>query len=203
MKQPLPYIIIFFLIIINSNWVFGEKPKQWYQGTVVFHSGDTLKCKLRFTRMVSEGLLQVLDEDHVEVLTVKDVKTFSYFDSKQSKVRTFFTLPLMPELSTRAHEVFIEHLYSTHNFSILNYKCLGYPEKLAAMPFRKKKVLNKQYLFDNNTGEILPMSKQNILLLMQDKKTNVVTYLNSNHIKLKSVSEFIQLLDYHQSLSQL
>ncbi|MBT1703082.1 hypothetical protein [Chryseosolibacter indicus] len=202
MKQLLLSLTLFSLLLtisIQSN----AKAKQWHEGTVVFHSGDTINCKLRFTRIASEGLIQVLQNHQIRIFTVKDVSSFSYFDKKQNRTRTFFSLPIQPDLVSRKHEVFLEHIYSSDKFCILNYKTLGYKETSLFNPFQKKRVVNKPYVFSNATGDILPMSRENVLLLMQEKKKNIISYLNTNNIKLKSLPDFIDLLEYHQSITQM
>jgi hypothetical protein len=200
-------LLIITLLGISSIFSYaGDKPsdknlQSWHKGIVVFHSGDTIHCRLQFTRKVEEGLLQVMKGDQIGILTVKDVKAFSYFDEKKNQVRRFVTLSLMPELSTRNHEIFIEHLYSNARLSILNHRMLGFSAHAFQInPFRTKTVVNKQYLLDNATGTVLPMSKENILSLMKSEQKEILRYIQSNGIRLKSVADFKSLLDYHQSL---
>lgn len=201
MKQLLPSFLFLFLLTTSLN-ALAEKGKQWHDGIVTFHTGDTLHCKLRFTRIASEGLIQVLEQDQIRILTVKDVRSFSYVDKEKHRVRTFFSLPFQSDMATVKREVFLEHIYSSDNFSILNYKTMGFKER-AFNPLQRKSVVNKPYLLNNLTGEILPMSRENILLLMEDKKKTIISYLNNHNIKLRSLPEFIDLLNYHQSITQL
>lgn len=200
MKLPLVFLLLlpFFISAADKN------PVRWFKGSVVFHSGDTLECKLKFTRKVTEGLIQVMRDDRVEILTVKNLQSFSYFDETRNQVRTYYNLSLIPELSTRKHEIFIELLYGTKTFSLLNHKTLGYSDKTIQInPFRKKVVINKMYLFDKINGVVVPLSRENILLLMEEKKTAVLSFIETNSLKLKRVDDYISLLDYHQNLVSL
>jgi hypothetical protein len=178
-----------------------KKKAPWHNGTVVLHTGDTITGPVKFTRKVSEGLLQMKKGRQVKVLTVKDVLSFSYYDKKKKKTRKYLTLSLLPELATREHEIFIEYIYGNNKLSLLNYKALGFSDQaLQINPFRTKTVVNKRYLLDNKTGKILPLTKENVLELMDEEKKEVMTYIHSSGMRLKTVEDYISLLDYHQSL---
>jgi hypothetical protein len=178
-----------------------KRPTDFHNGIVVLHSGDTVKCKLKFTRKVAEGLIQVFSDDRIEILTVKQVRYFSFEDRQKKQVRTFYNISITPDLSTRRHEVFVELLYGGADILILNHKSLGFSDKAIQInPFRKKEVINRQYLFSKKTGIALPMSEENILAMMEEKKEEILPYLESSGLKLKSVADYIRLLDYHQSL---
>jgi len=178
-----------------------NKNTPWHKGTVVMQNGDTIRGYVKFTRKVSEGLLQMKKGKRVEVLTVKEVAAFSYYDKEKKRTRTYLTLSLLPDLATREHEIFIEYVYGNNKLSLLNYKTLGFAENaLQLNPFRSKTVVNKRYLLNKKTGKILPLTKENILGLMDEERTEVMTYLQSNGIRLKTLDEYISLLDYHQTL---
>ena len=178
-----------------------KKKKPWHSGTVVFHNGDTLYGNLKFTRKVSEGLLQVRHGKQVKVFTVKDVLSFSYYDKKKNKTRRYLTLSMAPDLATREHEVFIEYIHGNNKFSLLNYKALGFSDQAVQInPFRTKTVVNKRYLLDNSTGKIVPLTKDNVLGLMDEERKEVMSYIHTSGMRLKTVEDYILLLDYHQSL---
>gem|GEM_PF-4927553 len=200
-------LLIFFLQLFfclssySASAVFHKKPADFHEGIVVLHSGDTIHCKLRFTRKVSEGLIQVLKSDHVEILTVKHVHAFSYRDERKKQTRTFYNITITPELSTRKHEVFLELMYANNNFLILNHRTLGYSEKsIQINPFRQRVVVEKHYLFDKRGGHSLPLSRENMLQMLEGQKEEIVSYLETAGLKFRSVDDFINVLDYHQSL---
>lgn len=203
MKRLLLCVLVCFSFLASAQQILNPKDLSlWNRGIVVFHSGDTLQCEMHFTRKVAEGLLQVLNHDKIEILTVKDVTSFSYYDMRKNKQRTFYSFALRADLSSRTHEVFIEHIFGNREFSILNHKALGLSvQPIQFNPFKKKKcVVNKNYIFDNKSGRVLPMSKENVLELMAAEKTQVLSYLQTSGIRLKTLSDFIGLLNYHQSL---
>jgi hypothetical protein len=201
MKRLLLVTLLLSSFFIDAAPKKPNKKSVWHKGTVTFFSGDSLTCQLRFTRKVSEGLIQVMNGDNVRILTVKNVRSFSYYDENKNQVRRFINIALVPDLSTRKHEVFTEYIYGTRRFSILNHKTIGYAENsLQINPFRKKTVVNRSYLLDNKTGDVLPMTKENILLLMADQQEQVMNFIQSSGRKLKTVSDYIALLEYHQSI---
>lgn len=196
----LVFTVLVFMLWLPDALSFHKKPK-FYKGIVVLHSGDTLACEMKFTRKVSEGLLQIWKTDHIEVLTVKDVRSFSFEDDKKQQLRTFYNLPLIPDLATRRHEVFVERVYGNENMVIVNHRTMGFSEKSWQFnPFRKKNIVDKFYLLDTRAGLVLPLSKENILAMMKEKKEIIDSYLHSNSLKLKNISDYIALIDYHQSI---
>ncbi len=206
MKRLFVFLCACIIFCLTTSFVFagtaGDKhPHAWHSGTVVMFSGDTITGNLYFTRKVAEGLLQIRKGNRVRVLTVKDVISFSYFDEKHNTERKFITVSLQPDLSTRNHEIFIELVYANQKLAILNHKTLGFETKRFQFnPFRKKIIVNNRYLLDNQSGKVLPMSKENALELMEDERKEILYYIQSNGVRLKTLEDFMTLLDYHESL---
>jgi hypothetical protein len=197
----LPACILFFLLCANTSATANNNPHKWHSGTVVMLSGDTIRANVYFTRKVAEGLLQVRKGSQIRILTVKDVISFSYFDEDKKSERKFITVSLQPEQSTRSHEIFIELVYSNEQMAILNHKTLGFDNrKIQFNPFRKKVIVNNRYLLHNLSGKVLPMSKENALELMENEKKEILYYIQSNGVRLKTVEDFMALLDFHQLL---
>jgi hypothetical protein len=183
-----------------SNVVVDKSPK-WHEGFAVLNNGDTIRGLLQFTRKVSEGLLQVQKQNTVEVLTVKDVRYFSFFDEHTKSERKFYTLSFQPESGKRPHEIFIEYIYGNEKVWIMNHKMLGFSKKIFQFnPFGKRTVVNQRYLLNHESGELLPMSKENILSLMPVERREVLSYIQSNGLRLKTVEDFINLLDFQRTL---
>jgi hypothetical protein len=207
MKQL--YLLLFCLFLISAEVhslplrkIFH--PKQWNRGMVAFTNGDTIYCQLSFTRKVTEGLLQILDGRRIRVVTVKEVSSFSFYDSHKKRNRKYLTVSFLPSLSTREHEVFVEQLYSNNNFLIVNHRTLGYRTgKFRLDPLRKKTVVDNRYLLDNRSGKILPMERESLLQFVDDERKAILAFIQQKGIKIKSVEDFILVLDYHQSLSAL
>lgn len=202
MKRLILSFLTVCFLIIHYNAIAGKsKTIPFRDGFVVFHNQDTLRCKLRFTRKVSEGLIQVQRENYIDILTVKDVRSFSYYDETIKKSRTFVNVAFIPNLSTRKHELFVELIYGNEKLTIVNHKTLGYSTNAIQFnPFRSKTIVNNRYILDNQTGKVVPMSKEEVLRLMKSEEREVSSYIQTSGFRMKRVEEFIAVLDYYATL---
>jgi hypothetical protein len=101
----------------------------------------------------------------------------------------------------RPHEIFIEYIYGNGKVWIMNHKMLGFSKKVFQFnPFGKRTVVNQRYLLNHESGELLPMSKENALALMSGERREVLSFIQSNGLRLKTVDDFIALLDFQKSL---
>jgi hypothetical protein len=172
---------------------------EWTPGLVILETNDTVACSLRFNQMVPEGLLQVLDGKNVLTLSVKDVKSFLFFDKKKSRYRKFFTLSI-PLNGSVSREMFLEYVYGNDKISILNHRTMGFANAyMEFSPLKQVTPLNRQYLLDAASGQILPLSKENALSLL-DQKQKVTHFIHSNGIHFKRVSDYVRIFEYHRSL---
>ena len=202
MKRLLISLIVLFpfLSFSKSSQVEFFNISEWNEGYVVMHTGDTVHCFLQFTRKVSEGLIQIIDGNQIKVLTVKDVRFFSYFDKRKNSDRRFYAMSFRPVLSNRTLEIFVEYVYGNDRVWLLNHKTMGFDARWHLNPFRKKNIVNNRYLLDQTTGMILPMSKENVLKIMENQKQAVLDYIHAKGMRLRNVDDFIALMDYHQTL---
>jgi hypothetical protein len=201
MKRLLPSLLALFLSYVSFSHPILDRSPKWHEGFAVLNNGDTIRGQLQFTRKVSEGLLQVRKENKIEVLTVKDVTHFSFFDERTNSDRKFYTLSFQPESGKRPHEIFIEYIYGNRKVWIMNHKMLGFSKKVFQFnPFGKRTVVNQRYLLNHESGELLPMSKENALALMSGERREVLSFIQSNGLRLKTVDDFIALLDFQKSL---
>lgn len=205
MKQLLFGVVGFLLIVVAHGQI---KPKYtnhytlaWSKGSVIFNTGDTLHCDLRYHQSISNGTLQVMEGETIITLNANEVTTFSFFDEGKSKMRKFSTLLV----SGKEHEhqnVFVERLYDDQQFSILNHKTVDVPyDYMNYSRFISKPVpLSKKYILDVKTGVLWPLSKENVLRLLEKKRTEISSFINQHHIKFKRVSDYIDIFQYHSSL---
>jgi hypothetical protein len=163
-------------------------------------SGDTVECQLQFTRKVTEGLLKIRTGNTEQILTVKQVRSFEYWDEAKKKTRHFSMLSVQPELSGKKHEVFMEIMYNDQYFSIVNHRTMGYPQNTWQFsPFRKKIVVENLYLLENQTGEALPLCKESLLKMSGSKQAQINQFLETFRA-LKSITDYMEVLEYHQAL---
>jgi hypothetical protein len=172
---------------------------EWNSGMVVLQTNDTVACQLRFNQMVPEGLLQVLDGENILTLSVKDVRSFLFFDTKRARYRRFFTMSV-PLNGSVTREMFMEYVYGNEKVSILNHKSMGFAHAyMEFTPFKQPTLLNRQYLLNAETGKMLPISKENALSLIANKP-GVNNFNQKNAITFRKVTDYNRVFEYNKSL---
>jgi hypothetical protein len=204
MKRLFLFTVLFCVVVSLSAQKRSRVTKNlpdWTNGIIVMQSGDTVRCDLRYSRMTPGGLLQVRENENVFTLTAKEVKAFSYFDEKKNATRNFYTFTVLPDPTEPSREFFLECIYSDANFYILNHKTIGYPhDYMEYTPFKRQGPINKQYIMDLRSGKVLPMSKENTLVVLSAHKTEIMTYIQTNGLKFKTVGDYINVFEYNRSL---
>ena len=172
---------------------------DWTKGLVVLETNDTVACTLRYNQMVPEGLLQVLDGETILTLSVKDVKSFFFFDPKKNRYRKFYTLSI-PMNGKVKREMFLEYVYGNENVSILSHKTMGLAHTyMEYTPFKQPIPLNKQYLLDCRSGKVLPISEENAMSLL-DERQKVAAFIANHHIRFRKISDYVKVFEYDRSL---
>ena len=168
---------------------------DWTAGLVILETDDTVACVLRYNQMVPEGLLQVLDGENILTLSVKDVKGFLFFDETKRRYRKFFTLSV-PMDGRVSREMFFEYVYGNDRVSILNHKTMGLAhDYMEYTPFRQPVPVNDLYLLDCRSGQILPISEENALSLLE-KKRQASNFIQENGIRFRKVSDYVKLFEF-------
>jgi hypothetical protein len=99
-------------------------------------------------------------------------------------------------------KVFLESLYNDKQFIILNHRTMDVPydymnyTRLISKPVR----ISKKYILNTRTGELLPLSKENTLRLLERRKDEITAFIQEHHLRFKKVADFIDVLEYHSSL---
>jgi len=172
---------------------------DWTPGMVVLETDDTVACILRYNQLVPEGLLQVREGETILTLSVRDVKSFSFYDLRRERYRKFYTLSV-PVNGGLSREMFFEYIYGNDKVSILNHKTMGLARGyMEYTPFKQPIPINKPYFLNCRTGELLPVTAENALSLL-DKKKLVKDFIEENHIRFRKMSDYVRIFEYDQSL---
>jgi hypothetical protein len=195
----LPIVFSLATACVTAQQVTSEKfSLTWTKGLVVFKTSDTLHCDLRFNQTGDKAILQVAESGHTITVPVRDVKSFSFYDAKKSRHRTFMAFR---NPGTVDQEFYMEKIYFDNHFSILNHKTMEVPLELNFSRFVGKPVkTHKKYLLNESTGEMLPLSRENLFSLLEPKRDEIVSYVKARHIRFKRISDFINVFEYHNSL---
>jgi hypothetical protein len=160
-----------------------------------------LECNLRFIETASEGLLQVMDDERIVTLDIKHVKSFSFYESQINRLRKYFSIALALDQPV-SKQFFLECLYNDSQFSILRHKTVGVPydymnySRFISKPAR----ITRKYILNLNTGELLPLSREHALKLMEKRKAEISSFIQSHDIKFKKVADYVHVFEYHASL---
>jgi hypothetical protein len=196
-RHLLPTLIIF------STSLFAQPASEtflldWTKGIVIFKTGDTLHCDLRFNQTGTQPILQINTEGQILTVPTKDVTQFSFFDDVRNRNRSFasFQNPNMQH-----QEFYMEKIYRDSHFSILNHKTMEKPEEFSFIPFAGKPVKTyKKYLLNESTGELLPLSRESLMQLLEPRKTEILSFVRTHGIRFNRVADFISVFEYHNSL---
>jgi hypothetical protein len=171
---------------------------DWTSGIVIFKTGDTLKCNLRFNQAADKSILQLNGSGHTLTVPIRDIRQFSFFDARKNRFRVFsaFAHP-----DHEDQEFYMEKIYGDNHFSILNHKTMEVPAELNFSRFVAKPVKTyKKYLLNESTGQLLPLSRESLFELLEPKKTEILSYVKSKNIRFRRISDFINVFEYHNSL---
>jgi hypothetical protein len=207
--NPEPMASLFLSFVLSASFLHmppATNPNNpvdfypdWTPGFVVLETNDTVSCTLRYSQMVPEGLLQVLDGETILTLSVRDVKCFFFMDQAKDRYRKFFTLSV-PLDGTVEREMFLEYIYGNEKVSILSHKTMGLAHGyMEFTPFKQPIPVNKLYLLDCRTGKVLPISEDNALSLI-DRKDLVTGFIETNGLRFRKLSDYVKVFEYESSL---
>lgn len=198
MKRLFLPAFLFFSASVFAQITSEKFLLEWRKGAVVFKTGDTLLCDVRFNQAGAQPILQIRKEGYTLTVPTKDVNQFSFFDTGKNRQRIFasFRNP-----NPAGQEFYMEKIYGDTHFSILNHKTIEKPEELNFIRFvgRPFKTYRK-YLRNESTGELLPLSRESLLQLLEPKKPEILSFVRTKGIRFKRIADFITVFEYHNSL---
>jgi hypothetical protein len=207
MKRLL-WSMVFCVIIFSAsaqvklNSYTGTFSPEWHKGSIIFNTGDTVKCTLRYNQAFPAGILQLRKKEIAITIPPCDVKGFYYFDPKKDRVRKYYSMPLSAN-EPPTQEYFMECIYDDASISILNHKSIGVPyeymnySRFISKPSR----ISRKYILNAATGELLPLTRENALRLMgNNRKPAILSYIENHDIRFKSVTDYIHVFEYYSSL---
>lgn len=205
MKKLTATLLFISIVVVAHTQDYTSYPinftHNWSEGKIVFTSGDTLTCRLRFNRTSLDNVVHVQEGDQFISIVAADIHSFSFFDTEKQRERNFINMTL-PALRADSQQFLVEKIYDDGRFSILTQRTFEMPyQNLQLIRFLGKPVpVYKKYIQDNVSGELMPLNRENTMKLMGPKKMEVSTFIDERHIRFKKVSDFINVFEYHASL---
>jgi hypothetical protein len=170
----------------------------WAPGQIHFKSGDTLNCNLRFNQNAGHHILQVEEDGQVVTLPIKDVRSFSYVDATRNRHRLFSSFQ---NPDSNIQEYYMEHIYASREFTILNRKTMEVPAELNFSRFIGKPVkTHKKYICHAPSGKILPLTRESLFALLEPNRDKVLAFVKDHGIRFRRIADFIQVFEYYNSL---
>ena len=175
---------------------------DWKKGKVVFESGDTVQCMVRYNTSLPEGIVQVQDGDNTLSLSVKDLLGFQYHDDSRHRDRFFQRFVLSDGEHNEGKSYFCEVIFRNSTFSILKHRAVGVPyEHMNYTRFiRKHAIITERFIVHQPSGKMLSLSRENALSLMENKLPEINSFIEENSIRFKSVTDYIRVLNFHAGL---
>lgn len=205
MKLLLTTLIVCVVSLSTFAQEFTSYPidfkHHWNKGQIIFNSGDTLACQLRFNRTSLDNVVHVLEGEEIIAVVAADIQSFSFFDTEKHRERNFVKMSL-PALRADSQDFLVEKIYDDGRFAIITQRTYEMPyQNLQLIRFLGKPVpVYKKYIQDNESGQLLPLNRENTMRLMDAKRSEVSTFIQDKHIRFKKVSDFINVFEYHSSL---
>ena len=201
MKWSLALVLCCWSFLAEAQSRF-QYSLDWKKGKVVFESGDTIQCMVRYNTSLPEGIVQVQDGETTVSLSVKDLRAFQFHDDSRNRDRFFQRVVLSDEDHDEGQPYFCEVLYRNATFSILKHRAVGVPyEHMNYTRFiRKHSIITERFIVHQPTGKMLSLSRENALSLMENKLPEINSFIEENSIRFKSVTDYIRVLNFHAGL---
>jgi len=172
--------------------------KQWYSGTIVFTSGETINTKFAYNPLAEEGLIQIETNEGMLSFGPSHVSSFNFIDIDSGQERRFESMPLYNKYTASQRKYFMEILFENKLISILGKKSLigygnGYSTKLVNSYDR--------YFIDMRNGELSLVDKKNLFLILGENSAKARAFARKNKLKFKTTRDYSIVIDYISHLN--
>ncbi|MDN5199894.1 hypothetical protein QQ008_00935 [Fulvivirgaceae bacterium BMA10] len=196
---------------------------SWYDGQVVLANDSRHHVKLRYNGRLTEGLLQVKENDRIYTLNPDKVTSFSYYDSARDEQRSYISMPIFIEYHQHAKKLFMEVLHEGNSISLLRRTDVLNPKAFVSNRHKDsnktKKYFKREslYLLDHSLNRIYNFKstsyahqkyrnysnadKKLLFGMMGHYGDDVKAYASLHKIKVNSVENISRLLDHYHRLA--
>ncbi len=205
--------VLLTTLLLTSIFVSAQRNSHWIEGKVTFKNGETQYRMLNYDATVSEGLLQLREDDKVLTYSVKEVDEFSFFDDDAGQWRRFYALPLYLVQGDVTRTFFMELVYSGSKWSVLRkkerwvgpytYQLLSPESYVIQQPINKirfARYYEISYLLNMENGEIEELSKESLLTSVDDQRKPIRKFIKEHRLKLDVDEDCVYLLEYYHYL---
>lgn len=175
--------------------------EYWHDGKVVLESGDTLQGSIKYD--LQSDLVQFSRGNKLESYTARKITFFEIFDQTVKRYRQFYTIPYAVSGAYKAPVLF--ELLTEGKMTLLcreSVEYRSYSNSFYSYGMSTRLVLVYHYFLLKENGSIEPFDgkRADLARLMGDKGQLVEKYMKSNKLDLTDRNEFVQIVQYYNSL---
>lgn len=175
--------------------------EYWHDGKVVLESGDTLQGSIKYD--LQSDLVQFSRGNKLESYTARKLTFFEIFDQTVKRYRQFYTIPYAVSGAYKAPVLF--ELLTEGKMTLLcreSVEYRSYSNSFYNYGMSTRLVLVYHYFLLKENGSIEPFEgkRADLVRLMGDKGQLVEKYMKSNKLDLTDRNEFVQIVQYYNSL---
>lgn len=196
---------LLLMLIVGSFTGYAQKfPSElWHTGKVVLETGDTLKGSIKYD--LQSDLIQFSTGSSLDLFTARKLTFFEIFDELTKRYRQFYSIPYTTSGAYKA-PVFFE-LLTEGKMTLLCRESIEYrtySNSFYSYGTSSRLVLVYNYFLLNDKGEIEPFvgKRADLLALMGNQAPLVQKYMKSNKLDPAERNEFVQIVQYYNSLSK-
>jgi len=170
-----------------------KKLKQWYSGTIVFNSGETITTKFAYNPLVEEGLIQIETGEGLMSFGPGHVSSFNFLDNDSNQERRFQSMSIYDKYTSSHRKYFLEILFENRLISIVGRKGLvRYVNGLTT------KVTHSydRYFVDMKNGDLSLVNKKNLFLILGEDSSKAHAFARKNKFKFKTTRDYISVIYY-------
>ncbi|MEP2773314.1 MAG: hypothetical protein ABJH05_14275 [Fulvivirga sp.] len=193
-------LLSFFSFILTIS--YGQKlynDPYTYPGAVILNDSSVLHCNLKYSQK-NENLICMTSTENIEY-SAQDVIYFQFYDAKKELNRYFFSLK-----TEKMDMQFFELLVSGEiKLFVKAYLAGGFIEQnqtITTFHIDGKQVV--YHLFYDNKGVVHRLNNfsEEILPMMQNRVSDISSYIVSNKLKLSEQKHQLALVKYYNNLVQ-
>ncbi len=195
--------VLVLLAVLLAGMAHGQQfPfEYWHDGTLVLETGDTLKGSIKYD--LQNDLIQFSKSGRLESYTARKMTYFEIFDQTIRKYRQFYSIPHVTSGAYKAPVIF--ELLTEGKMTLLcreSVEYRNYSNPFYSYGMSSRLVLVYHYFLLKENGSIEPFEgkRNDLLRLMGPYSEQVEKYMRSNKLSIDDRNEFVQTVQYYNSL---
>jgi len=194
--------LILLVICLASSARGQQFPSEfWHEGKIVLETGDTLTGSIKYD--LTNDLVQFSQNNKLESFSARKMTFFEIFDQTSRRYRQFYAIPYVTSGAYKAPVLF--ELLAEGKMTLLcreSVEYRSYSNSFYSYGMYSRLVLVYHYFMLKEDGNIEPFvgKRNDLLALMDPHSEKVQKYIKVNKLDVTERPEFIQIVNYYNSL---